>query len=80
MPNNDEKNDQGFEAAGRQPFEQDTERAFTLPKPTPERTLDDDNDDESSDGKQASSAIDDLEIEVEEDELEAESESPGRKY
>ena len=77
MPNNDEK--KGFEAAGRH-FEQDTEEAFTLPKPTPERTLDDDPDAESSDGKRASSAIDDLEIEVDEEEVEAESESPGRKY
>ncbi len=79
MPNNNSKTAQGFEAAGRH-FEQDTEEAFTLPKPTPERTADDDDDAVGSDGKQASSAIDDLEIEVDEEEVEAESESPGRKY
>ena len=73
MPNDDEKNQPGEHA-----FEEDTEEAFTLPKPTPEVTADDD----AGYGKKADSSIDDLEIEVDEDELEAESESesPGRKY
>ena len=67
MPNNDEKQ-----------FEEDTEEAFTLPKPTPE--LSQEEIDARVDDKRADSAIDDLEIEVDEDELRAESESPGRKY
>jgi hypothetical protein len=62
----------------RRPFEDDTEEAFRLPKPTPEVSQDDD--DAGADEKRADSAIDDLEIEVDEDELKAESESPGRKY
>jgi hypothetical protein len=68
MPNNNEKN--------RQPFEQDTEEAFRLPKPTPELS----QDEVDANEKRADSAIDDLEIEVDEEELKAESESPGRKY
>ena len=60
------------------PFEADTDRAFRLPKPTPEKV-----DDGTDDAKKADSDnIDDLEIEVDTDELEAETESdrPGRKY
>ena len=68
MPNEDEKK--------RQPFEQDTDRAFTSPRTTPELSHDDDD----AAKKWADSAIDDLEIEVDEEELKAESESPGRKY
>ena len=86
MPNNDGKNRGWGENNGqpdprraepRGPFEDDTDEAFTLPKPTPELSQDDDD---GSDEKRADSAIDDLEIEVDEDELKAESESPGRKY
>ena len=88
MPSNDERN-QGVgeqstddEAARRadprRPFEDDTDEAFTLPKPTPE--LNQEDDDADPDEKRADSAIDDLEIEVDEEELKAESESPGRKY
>ena len=67
MPSNDGKN-----------FEEDTETAFTLPKPTPE--LSQEEIDAGADDKRADSAIDDLEIEVDEEELRTESESPGRKY
>ena len=66
MPSNDKKD-----------FEDDTDKAFTLPKPTPELSQDDDA---ASAQKWADSAIDDLEIEVDEEEVGAESESPGRKY
>ena len=86
MPSNDGKNrgwgEQSTDnqdprrAEPRGPFEDDTDEAFTLPKPTPEPSQDDIDADE----KRADSAIDDLEIEVDEDELKAESESPGRKY
>lgn len=65
MPSNDRKN-----------FEEDTEKAFTLPKPTPELS----QEEVDADHKRADSAIDDLEITVDEEELRAESESPGRKY
>jgi hypothetical protein len=68
MPSNDKKS-----------FEEDTETAFTLPKPTPELSQDD-IDAGVVDDKRADSAIDDLEITVDEEELRAESESPGRKY
>jgi len=68
MPNNDDKH-----------FDDDTDTAFTLPKPTPELSQDDDSD-AGADEKRADNAIDDLEIEVDEEELNAESESPGRKY
>lgn len=76
MPNNDENNQQ--RNAGRS-FDQDTDEAFPLPKPTPE--LGQDDDEPRSDEKRADS-IDDQEIEVDEDEVkaESESESPGRKY
>jgi hypothetical protein len=66
MPSNDDKD-----------FEGDTDKAFTLPKPTPEASQDVD---ERAAQKWADSAIDDLEIEVDEEEIGAESESPGRKY
>ena len=88
MPSNDGKN-QGWgkqstdnqdprRAEPGRPFEDDTDEAFTLPKPTPEVSQDDD--DADPDEKRADSAIDDLEIEVDDNELKAESESPGRKY
>jgi|SwirhisoilCB3_FD_contig_71_67942_length_322_multi_2_in_0_out_0_1 hypothetical protein len=55
-------------------FDEDTDEAIVLPKPTPEIT----NDDE----KKADSAFDDLEIDVDEEEVKAEADSqpPGRKY
>jgi hypothetical protein len=70
MASNDEKN----ESTGRHDFDDDTDEAIVLPKPTPEVT----NDDE----KMADSAFDDLEIAVDEDEVKAEAEGqpPGRKY
>ena len=60
--------------AGRHDFDEDTDVAIVLPKPTPEIT----NDDE----KMADSAFDDLEIDVEDDEVRAEEDSQpvGRKY
>jgi hypothetical protein len=70
MPN-DTKGSGGIE---KRDFDEDTEEAIVLPKPTPEVTADDE--------KKADSAFDDIEIEVDEDEVKAESENQpsGRKY
>ncbi len=70
MSSNSEKKD---------PFEDDTERAIRLPKPTPEIV---NGDDDAEDARKADrdSSIDDLEISVDPDELDAERESgPARK-
>lgn len=65
-------------AGTRHSFDEDTDEAFRLPRPTPEVT-EDDND--AGSAKKAGSAIDDdLEIEVDQEEVDAESDSPGRKY
>ena len=67
MPNN-----------GKNPFEEDTENAIKLPKPTPER-IDGDDDEKKAD---SDGAFDDLVIDVDIDEVEAENEGnpSGRKY
>ncbi|HEY7376793.1 MAG TPA: hypothetical protein VIF57_31840 [Polyangia bacterium] len=59
---------------GRHDFDDDTDEAIVLPKPTPEITSDDE--------KMADSAFDDLQIVVDEDEVKAESDGQpsGRKY
>ena len=69
MPNN----------SGKNPFEEDTENAIKLPRPTPENVDDGAGDEKKAD---SDSAFDDLVIDVDEDELEAEKEGnpSGRKY
>jgi hypothetical protein len=68
MPNEDEAKKR------KAMFEDDTDEAIVLPKPTPEVT--------SDDQRRADAAFEDQEIEIDEEELDAETESQpvGRKY
>ena len=79
MPNDkDVKGKDARGPIGQHDFDDDTDEAIVLPRPTPEIT----SDDEKKADEKADGSFDDIEIVVDEEEVRAESgnQPPGRKY